>query len=125
MRLDGTKAEFLKFCCVGAVCAFIDWSVYSLFCFIFPYQAAVLMGFSVSLIVNYRLTAVWTFKKKPTAGNFVGMVCAHLVNLFVVRMALLMLFVEILLLDERIAYIPTLLIAAITSFLMIRYVFKR
>ena len=45
-------------------------------------------------------------------------------NLFVVRMGLMWLFVEIFGLSDSIAYIPMAVISAITNFLVIRAVVK-
>jgi putative flippase GtrA len=116
-------AEFFRFCCVGGICTIIDWAVFSLVCFVLPYQVGVVIGFGVSFCVNYWLTALWTFKKAPTKRNFAGLITAHLINLFVVRMGVLTLLVEVAMFPERVAYIPTLIISAITSFIMVRFVF--
>lgn len=122
---DNNIAEFVRFCTVGVICAIIDWTVFSIACFITKYQISVIAGFVVSFVANYLLSAHWTFKKKPTKSNFVGLISAHLINLFIVRMGVLYILVEIVGLQERISYIPTLMISAITSFVMVRYVFKK
>lgn len=117
-------AEFIRFCIVGSFCAGIDLLVFNIFNFFFPYQVCIIMGFLVSWIVNYVLSSYWTFKEKPTKMNFVGMMLAHTVNLLVVRMGLMYLFVDVLLINSRIAYVPTLVIAAVTSFILVRFSFK-
>ena len=45
-------------------------------------------------------------------------------NLFVVRMGLMLLFVEVLGLKDSIAYIPMAVISAVTNYLVIRTVVK-
>lgn len=119
-----TQAQFLRFCCVGALCTFIDWGVFCVSCNVVSYQIAAIFGFIVSFMVNYILTALWTFKTSPTKKNFAGMIVAHILNLFVVRMGLLFILVDMLQLNERIAYIPTLFASAITSFILMKFVFK-
>lgn len=123
--IDKPYNEFLRFCIVGCVAALIDILVFNIFNFFAVYQICVVAGFVISWFCNYFLSAKWTFKEKPTKANFFGMLVAHLVNLFVVRMGLMYIFVDLVNLNERIAYIPTLILAAITSFLMVRFAFKK
>ena len=66
----------------------------------------------------------WTFQTKPAALNFVGIIGAHMFNLFIVRMGLMLLFVEVLDLKDSIAYIPMAIISAVTNYLVIRWVVK-
>ena len=84
------------------------------------YQIALVQKIA-SLIVNYLLTIYWTFKKKPSTGNLFGVIAAHMFNLFVVRMSLMWIFVNIAEIPDRIAYIPTLLISMVTNFLVVRF----
>jgi len=119
-----TSKEFIKFCIVGAICTAVDYIVYITASMILKYQTAVILGFIISFGVNYFLTALWTFQVNPTKNKFVGMVTCHLINLFVVRIGLLTLFIEIFLLDKNIAYLPVLVISALTSFIMMKFVFK-
>lgn len=117
--------SLVRFCEVGGLCAFIDWATFTALCTIVPYRLAVVAGFAVSFVVNYWLTAKWTFKKEMSTQKFAGMLGAHLINLFVVRMGVLYILVELVAIEESVAYIPTLIIAALTSYLMVKYVFKR
>ena len=118
------KYEVLKFCFVGATSALIDIIVYYVFLLFSPYQISVVAGFSISWLYNFYLSSHWTFKEKPTVSNFMGMLFAHLINLFVVRMGTMYFFVDILEVDPHIAYVPTLIIAAITSYFLVRFSFK-
>lgn len=117
--------EFVRFCIVGAVCTCLDAAIYYLVVMFAPYQAALTAGYLLSLIVNYFLTVYWTFQTKPTAGNAIGVIAAHLFNLFVVRMSLMYFFVRVIELSERLAYLPTLAISVVTNFLIIKYVVNR
>ena len=117
-------SEFIRFCIVGAFCAGIDLLLFNICKFFAPYQLCVIVGFVVSWIVNYFLTSFWTFKEKPSTSNFFGMIVAHLINLLVVRMGIMYILVDVMQINSRIAYVPTLVIAAVTSFIMVRFCFK-
>ena len=117
-------SEFIRFCIVGGVCTGIDAGIFYLVRLFAPYQVALVCGYLFSLIVNYFLTIYWTFRTKPTMSNAVGVVAAHLFNLFVVRMGLMVMFVEYLSIPDKWAYIPTLIISVITNFLIVKLAIK-
>jgi len=117
--------QFVRFCIVGGICAMIDAAVFYIVRLFAPYQIALVSGYLISLSVNYFLTVYWTFKTTPSAQNLVGIIGAHLFNLFVVRMGLMNLFVEVFGLADSIAYIPMAIISAVTNFLVIRTVVNR
>lgn len=123
-KFTGRHKEIMKFCCVGALSALIDVIVFNFFLLFSPYQVSVVAGFAISWLFNYILSSHWTFSEKPTVSNFVGMLLAHLTNLFVIRMGIMYLFVDVLTIHPRIAYIPTLMIAAVTSYFLVRLNFK-
>ena len=116
--------QFIRFCIVGGTCAIIDAIVFYIVRLFAPYQVALVSGYLISLCANYFLTIYWTFKTSPSAHNFVGIIVAHMFNLFVVRMGLMWLFVEVFEWDDSIAYIPMAIISAVTNFLVIRTVVK-
>jgi putative flippase GtrA len=116
--------QFIRFCIVGGTCALIDAAVFYIVRLFAPYQVALVSGYIISLCVNYFLTIYWTFKTSPSAHNFIGIIGAHMFNLFVVRMGLMWLFVEVFGWDDSIAYIPMAVISAVTNFLVIRAVVK-
>lgn len=113
--------EFFRFCIVGLICTIIDASIYYLTRIFLPYLAALTCGYCLSLILNYFLTIYWTFEQKANPQNAVGVIGAHLFNLFVVRFSLMYLFVSILGFSDKIAYLPTFAISMITNFLIIRF----
>ena len=117
--------QFVRFCVVGGICAMIDAAVFYIVRLFAPYQIALVSGYLISLSVNYFLTVYWTFKTTPSAQNLVGIIGAHMFNLFVVRMGLMCLFVEVFGLADSIAYIPMAIISAVTNFLVIRTVVNR
>ena len=116
--------QFIRFCIVGGTCALIDAAVFYIVRLFAPYQVALVSGYIISLCVNYFLTIYWTFKTSPSAHNFIGIIGAHMFNLFFVRMGLMWLFVEVFGWDDSIAYIPMAIISAVTNFLVIRAVVK-
>ena len=116
--------QFIRFCIVGGTCAMIDAAIFYVVRLFAPYQVALVSGYLISLCVNYLLTVYWTFRTESSVRNLVGIVGAHMFNLFVVRMGLMLLFVEILGLKDSIAYIPMAVISAVTNYLVIRTVVK-
>ena len=116
--------QFIRFCIVGGTCALIDAAVFYVVRLFAPYQVALVSGYVISLCVNYLLTVYWTFKTGSSVTSLVGIVGAHLFNLFVVRMGLMLLFVEVLGLSDSIAYLPMAAISAVTNYLVIRTVVK-
>ena len=116
--------QFIRFCIVGGTCALIDAAIFYIVRLFAPYQVALISGYLISLCVNYLLTVYWTFRTESSVLNLIGIVGAHMFNLFVVRMGLMLLFVEILGLKDSIAYLPMAVISAITNYLVIRTVVK-
>ncbi|MCH5168618.1 MAG: GtrA family protein [Prevotellaceae bacterium] len=116
--------QFIRFCIVGGTCAVIDAAVYYTMLLFVPYQVALVSGYLISLCVNYLLTVYWTFKTQSSVTNLVGIVGAHMFNLFGVRMGLMWLFVEEFHLSKSIAYIPMAVISAVTNYIVIRTVVK-
>ena len=130
MNLESLKnnertMEFVRFCMVGALCTAIDAGLFYIIKLVFCYQVALSIAYIVSLIINYYLTTFWTFKVKPSKKNFIGIVSVHLFNLFVVRMGLMWLFVSYYQLSENLAYIPTLMLSVMVTFVLIRIIAKK
>lgn len=124
VKIRGKKNEFLRFCIVGFLCTLVDAIIFLASNIIFSYQISLICGYLISLILNYYLTIHWTFRSKSNLRNAVGIILAHLFNLFIVRMGLMFLFVDICGAADIFAYVPTLLISVITNFLIIRFVVK-
>ena len=114
--------EFFRFAVVGIVCTLIDASVFYAIHHAVGYRLAMISGFCVSLSINYLLNIYWSFRSKPSFVNAVGIIAAHCLNIFVVRMMLMWCFINIVHLPEEIAYIPTLVISIVTNFLIIRLI---
>lgn len=117
--------EAVRFCIVGGLCSVIDACIFYVVLLFAPYYVALVCGYCLSLIVNYFLTIYWTFKKTANAKNAIGVIGAHMFNLFVVRMGLMYLFVDCLVVAEQVAFIPTLLISVVTNFIIVKMVVSR
>lgn len=117
--------EFIRFSIVGIIATIVDAAIFYLVGMCAPYQVALVSGYMISLVINYILTVSWTFRTKHSIKSLFGFIAAHLFNLFVVRMGLMYLFVDILLINDRIAYIPTLVISVITNYIIVRYIVKK
>ena len=116
--------EFIRFCIVGVLATIIDMAIfYSLKAFV-HYNVALVCGYCLSLVFNYFMTVYWTFQTKSSARNLLGVISAHMINLFVIRMGLMWLFVNMVGLTSDFAYIPMLLISVIANFLMLKYFIK-
>lgn len=116
--------QFIRFCIVGGICALIDAAVFYVVRLVAPYQVALVSGYLISLCVNYLLTVYWTFHTRSSVLNLVGIVGAHMFNLFIVRMGLMLFFVEVLGMKDSIAYLPMAAISAVTNYLVIRTIVK-
>ena len=117
--------QFLRFCIVGIICTGLDAGIFFIVRQFVPYQIALVSGYLLSLVVNYILTVYWTFSSRATVKNALGVVAAHLVNLFVVRMGLMYLFVERVGMADSVAYFPTLAISVVINFIMIKTVVEK
>ena len=125
MKVDNKIVEFVKFCIVGGLCTALDACIFYSMRLIASYIIALVCGYIVSLIFNYFLTIYWTFNTKPSKNNAFGVIAAHLFNLFVVRMSLMYLFIHVLHLDDRLAYVPTLLLSTVTNFIVVKLVINK
>ena len=85
-------------------------------------NVAYTIGYVLSFLVNYYLTAHFTFKEKASAKNGLGFGGAHLVN-YLLHIVLFNFFLWIGL-SRELAPIAVLAIAVPTNFVLVRFVFK-
>ena len=116
--------QFIRFCIVGGICTLLDASIYYLFCNSLGYTKSIIMGYLISLCLNYILTTYWTFSSKPTLLNAIGVIVVHLINCFIVRLGLMHLFIDVFDFNNSIAYIPTIIISILFSCCAIRFVYQ-
>ena len=80
------------------------------------------VGYVVSFMVNYYLSAHFTFRQKTSARNGLGFIGAHLTNYFM-HIVLFNAFLWVGL-SRALAPLAVLAIAVPLNFLMVRFVFK-
>lgn len=114
--------QFIRFCIVGVLCTIVDALLFYLIRNFLSYEISLATGYLSALIVNYILTIRWTFKSNPSVKNALGITFVHLINLFIIRMGLMYIFVDILFWADKIAYLPTLCISVIVNFIMMKSV---
>lgn len=119
------RSEFTRFIIIGSLATGIDFLVYNLALQFYSYIICAYLGFSVSFLFNYWLSAKWTFRTNMTISNFVGMICVHAVNLIGCRTILLYIIIDRFNINPRIGYIMVMGICVIISFVLNRIVFHK
>lgn len=115
--------EFLRFCIVGVLATAINYGVYYLCLMFCGPTLAFTIGYAVSFICNFFLTAKFTFRKDATVRKGIGFALSHLVN-WGLQVLCLNIFLAIGL-GEKIAPIPVYCICVPVNFLLVRFVFNR
>ena len=118
-----TIGEVIRFGIVGVIATAIHYAVYWVLQKWINVNIAYTIGYIVSFLVNYYLSAHFTFREKTSAKNSIGFVGAHIVN-YLLQISLLNIFLW-LGLSRELAPIAVLAIAVPTNFLLVRFVFKR
>lgn len=117
------KSEIFRFAIVGMVATVVLYATYWLSLKILHPSWAYSLAYLSAFIVNYLLTTSFTFKVNKSVKNGVGFVISNVIN-YLVSMALLNLFLWLGLSNE-LAPIPTILLATISNFLIVRLVMKQ
>ena len=117
------KSEIFRFAIVGMVATVVLYATYWLSLKILQPSLAYSMAYLCAFIVNYLLTTSFTFKVNKSVKNGVGFVISNVIN-YLVSMALLNLFLWLGLSNE-LAPIPTILLATISNFLIVRLVMRQ
>ncbi len=120
LRKIMSEYSLLRFAVVGILCTIVDVTVYWLMLFIVPYSIAMIVGYFVSLILNFVFTTLWTFRASMGVMNFISVLAIHLFNCFVLRANILDIFVKACEYEERLAYILTILITVPLNYILLR-----
>lgn len=117
-------SEIIRFGMVGALATALHYGIYFLLWRYagFNENIAYTVGYALSFVANFYLSAYFTFRSRPSwkrAGGFGG---AHLVN-YLIHICLLNLFLW-LGIPEEWAPLPVFSIAIPVNFLLVRLVFK-
>lgn len=115
--------EFIRFVMVGVLATALHYGIYFLLQRFINVNIAYTLGYALSFIANFYLTAYFTFGKKPSWSKAFGFGGVHLFN-YLLHIGLLNTFLW-LRLSKTLAPIPVFAIAIPVNFLLVRFVFKR
>jgi len=73
-RASGEAGQFLKFCVVGLTGVLVNMGLlWALTKFIgFDYRISAIFAIEISILSNFTLNEIWTFRKRPKAGSLAG-----------------------------------------------------
>lgn len=115
--------QAIRFCIVGVMAVAIHYAIYLLLKQWIVHVVAFAIGYFISFIANFFMTAKFTFKKDATTKKGVGFLGAHIIN-FILQTSLLQLFLW-LGVNENFAPIPVYCIAVPVNFMLVRFVFRK
>ena len=115
--------QAIRFCIVGVMAVAIHYAIYLLLKQWMMKVVAFAIGYFISFIANFFMTAKFTFKKDATTKKGVGFLGAHIVN-FILQTSLLQMFLW-LGVNENFAPIPVYCIAVPVNFMLVRFVFRK
>jgi len=117
-----TLGQMIRFGMVGVTATVIHYAIYWVLQHWINVNVAYTIGYFLSFLCNYYLTAHFTFKKKTSKKNGIGFIGAHTCN-YLLHMVLLNLFLW-LGVSKQLAPIPVYCIAVPVNFLLVRFAFK-
>lgn len=115
--------EALRFAVVGVLATALHYGLYIGLRPVMNVNIAYTLGYAISFLGNFYLTAYFTFGTGPSWRKLAGMGGAHGVN-YLLQMVLLNLFLWAGV-PEVYAPIPVFAIATPVNFLFVRFVFKK
>lgn len=115
--------EFLRFVMVGLFATGLHYGIYFVLQKYIRVNAAYTLGYVLSFVANFYLTAYFTFGQPPSWKKAFGFGGAHLTN-YLMHIGLLNLFLW-LGFSRPLAPVPVFLIAIPVNFLLVRFVFKQ
>ena len=108
--------EFVRFVMVGIFATALHYGLYFVLQRVINVNIAYTLGYALSFIANFYLTAYFTFGRKPSWRKAFGFGGAHLCS-YLLHMGLGI--------PKPLAPIPVFAIAIPVNFLLVRFVFKR
>lgn len=114
--------EALRFAVVGVVATAVHYGAYLVMCGFMNVSVAYTIGYALSFLLNYLLSARFTFREKASASNGAGFAAAHAFN-YLLQVCLLNLFLWLGVI-RQLAPIPVYCIAVPSNFLIVRFVFR-
>lgn len=122
MKTDALR-EAVRFALVGGLATLLHYGIYLALQRFIQVDLAYTIGYLISFIANFYLTAYFTFRSAPSWKRLFGMGGAHAVN-YLLHISLLNLFLWIGI-SKPLAPIPVFAIAIPVNFVLVRFVFKR
>ena len=122
MKKKETLGQIMRFGVVGGLSTAIHYAIYWLLQHWINVNIAYSTGYFISFLVNYNLSAHFTFREHTSARNGAGFAGAHVFNYFL-QLGLFNFFLWIGL-HRLVAPFAVLLIAVPTNFVIVRFVFK-
>ena len=117
-----TIGEIIRFGIVGVIAVAIHYGVYWVLQHWINVNVAYTLVYFVSFLVNYYLSAHFTFKENTSTRNGAGFAGAHVFNYFL-QIGLFNFFLWTGM-HRLLAPFAVLLIAVPTNYLIVRFVFK-
>lgn len=121
-ELSQRWAPFARFVLVGITATALHYGLYYLLMRVIPVNAAYTLGYALSFVANFYLTAWFTFSRRPSWRRAFGFGGAHAVN-YLLHILLLNLFLWAGL-PPSLAPLPVFAIAVPVNFLLVRFVFR-
>lgn len=122
MKTDALR-EAVRFALVGGLATLLHYGIYLALQRFIQVDLAYTIGYLISFIANFYLTAYFTFRSAPSWKKLFGMGGAHAVN-YLLHISLLNLFLWVGI-SKPLAPIPVFAIAIPVNFVLVRFVFKR
>lgn len=118
-----TAHEFIRFAITGVIATAIHYGIYLLLKQVIDLNVSYTLGYVISLLCNFYLTARFTFKTETSVKRGAGFLASHGVN-YLLHMLLLNLFISIGI-PSSYAPIPVYCIAVPVNFILVRTVFRK
>lgn len=115
--------EAIRFGIVGVIATIIHYGIYLLLKIWINVSISYSLGYIISLIANFWLSNVFTFKTKPSLKSSVGFGLSHLIN-YLMHISLLNLFI-LLGIPNTYAPIPVFCIVVPINFMLVRTALKK
>lgn len=123
MKPQKQLPEFIRFVMVGILATALHYGLYFVGQRIIDVNVAYTLGYALSFVANFYLTAYFTFGRKPSWKKAFGFGGAHLFN-YLLHIVLLNLALRAGV-PKPLAPLPVFAIAIPVNFLLVRFVFKR
>ena len=115
--------EFIRFAIVGVIATAIHYGIYLLLKQCINLNVSYTIGYIISLLCNFYLTARFTFKTETSVKRGAGFIASHGVN-YLLHILLLNLFISIGI-PSSYAPIPVYCIAFPVNFILVRTVLRK